>query len=58
MVPGLPHPPNDKDTPAAALAEVEALLREAGEERRAMGRELARRLTMPLAELLREGGAS
>ena len=85
MVPGLPRPPNEDDTPrgsivdsdgfrygpipinkvppskffddAAAILEVEALLREAGEERRAMGRELARRLTMPLPDLLRDGGA-
>ena len=50
--------PSDKDTPAAAIEEVEALLREAGEERREFGRELFRRLTLPLPDLLREGDAS
>ena len=49
--------PSDKDTPAEAIEEVAALLREAGEERRVFGRELARRLTTPLRDLLREGGA-
>ena len=35
-------------------AEVEALLREAGEARREMGRGLAQRLTKPLAVMLAE----
>ena len=63
MVDRLPHPPDDNDTPDAALAEVVALLRENGERLRAearrrwtpeMGRELARRLCLPLDEAIRE----
>ena len=38
---------------ASTAPDPEGLLREQGE----MHRELARRLTMPLADLLREGGA-
>ena len=51
-----PSIPSDKDTPAEAVEEVVALLREAGEERREFGRELMRPLTVPLPDLLREGG--
>ena len=47
--------PEEKDTPEDA--EVTALLKEAGQAKRDVGRELVRRLTMPLPKLLREGGA-
>lgn len=51
-----PHPPDANDTPHAAVAEVASLLRENGERRREIGRDLARRLTMPLAQAIRELG--
>ena len=72
MVTGVPRPPDGNDsTPtirtleelmaAPTAPDPEALLREAGRERREFGRDLARRLTIPLDELaddlLREGGA-
>lgn len=53
-----PPPTKDKDTPAEAIEEVVALLREAGQAKRDLGeRELVREFSRRFVDSLREGSA-